>query len=303
MASERPWLESLAACVPDPLILLREDGTILWANREFSDLVGVASAAKGHPVAQWIPEWRRLLSGLAEGEGRDSATLAVTNANGSATEVLATIALCRPGLDARWAIHLRDIGELRELQRRLYERERSYSFLRENTSDLIIRTDGDLIVTASNDSNPASFQPGESLMELIGATGRQRLLDLVAEGESGPVEVRLVSAPSHRPAFVYRAIARRLVDEQGMFFGFSLILRDDSESQALDRFVAELELSQREEQVIRYLVQGYSNLNIATILGLSESGVKFHIRNVYTRARVSTRTELMARIMEPQSQA
>jgi DNA-binding CsgD family transcriptional regulator len=35
---------------------------------------------------------------------------------------------------------------------------------------------------------------------------------------------------------------------------------------------------------------------MAMILGLSESGVKFHVKNIMGKARVSSRTELLAQL-------
>lgn len=288
MASERPWLEAIAACVPDGLVLVRADGTVLWANHEFCRQLGIAGSPKGMRLGDKLPGWESIAA-------RASGTISVEDADGAAQEWQLSIAPCAPGMEAAFALHVRSGNELRELRERLRARERSYSFLRENTSDLIIRTDGAGIISWTNEGTPARFPVGADLRTCIAARSAEALF---AAAEVSPRAVTLHSPDGARPVFVLRGVARDLADEGGAPIGISLLLRDATEEQRLARFVAEHALSAREEEIIGYVVQGYSNLNIATILGLSESGVKFHIRNVFARAKLASRTDLMARLME-----
>ena len=55
------------------------------------------------------------------------------------------------------------------------------------------------------------------------------------------------------------------------------------------------QLTDREEEVLTLLAQGFSNLQIAASLNLSESTVKFHLRNLYSKLGVTNRTEAAAR--------
>ncbi len=55
------------------------------------------------------------------------------------------------------------------------------------------------------------------------------------------------------------------------------------------------ELTDREEDVLKLLADGASNAQIATSLGLSESTVKFHLRNLFAKLGVTNRTEAAAR--------
>jgi len=50
----------------------------------------------------------------------------------------------------------------------------------------------------------------------------------------------------------------------------------------------------REEQIISFLQQDYSNKRIAYALGISERTVKYHVSNIFQKAQVSTRKELRA---------
>jgi DNA-binding CsgD family transcriptional regulator len=52
-------------------------------------------------------------------------------------------------------------------------------------------------------------------------------------------------------------------------------------------------LSKREKDVVGLLLQGKSNKQIAFALGLSERTVEFHLNNIYTKMRVSSRVELI----------
>lgn len=55
-------------------------------------------------------------------------------------------------------------------------------------------------------------------------------------------------------------------------------------------------LSAREQQVAEHLLAGKSNKLIASSLGISESTVEFHLKNIYTRFNVSSRVELILKL-------
>lgn len=54
------------------------------------------------------------------------------------------------------------------------------------------------------------------------------------------------------------------------------------------------QLTDREQEVLALLAQGSSNSQIAAMLNLSESTVKFHLRNLYSKLGVTNRTEAAA---------
>jgi DNA-binding NarL/FixJ family response regulator len=63
-------------------------------------------------------------------------------------------------------------------------------------------------------------------------------------------------------------------------------------------------LTPREKEVLEQLVRGLSNLTIANNLGLNESTVRFHLRNILSKLHVQNRTEaaveaLKQRIVRP----
>lgn len=58
--------------------------------------------------------------------------------------------------------------------------------------------------------------------------------------------------------------------------------------------VAEWNLAARELEVLQHLVAGRRNRTIAMTLGISENTVKFHVRNLFKKLDVNSRTEVVA---------
>ncbi|QHK20879.1 LuxR family transcriptional regulator [Pseudarthrobacter psychrotolerans] len=58
--------------------------------------------------------------------------------------------------------------------------------------------------------------------------------------------------------------------------------------------VAGWNLAARELEVLEHLVAGHRNRTIATTLGISENTVKFHVRNLFRKLDVGSRTEAIA---------
>src|SRR5688500_6022807 len=62
--------------------------------------------------------------------------------------------------------------------------------------------------------------------------------------------------------------------------------------------VQEAALTEREEEILTYLAKGYSNKEIANLLRLSLETVRTHLRHVYEKLHVHSRTEALARYFE-----
>ena len=56
------------------------------------------------------------------------------------------------------------------------------------------------------------------------------------------------------------------------------------------------QLSSREQEVVKLLLQGKSNKLIASALGISGSTVEFHLKNIYAKVQVSSRMELVLKL-------
>jgi len=59
-----------------------------------------------------------------------------------------------------------------------------------------------------------------------------------------------------------------------------------------------VELSKREEEVAKLVMEGKSNKAIALALHITESTVEFHLKNIYAKHQVSSRVELLVKLRE-----
>ncbi len=58
------------------------------------------------------------------------------------------------------------------------------------------------------------------------------------------------------------------------------------------------QFSEREKDVIKLLLQGKSNKQIALELGISNRTVEFHLGNIYSKLGVTSRTETFMKLSE-----
>jgi DNA-binding CsgD family transcriptional regulator len=61
-------------------------------------------------------------------------------------------------------------------------------------------------------------------------------------------------------------------------------------------YIDDSQFSERENEVIELLLQGKSNKQIALSLGISASTVEYHLKNVYKKLQVNSRTEAVLRL-------
>lgn len=73
--------------------------------------------------------------------------------------------------------------------------------------------------------------------------------------------------------------------------------------QAIERVVADSNLSRREAQVALACTEGLTNAEIGRRLYIGEQTVKFHLRNIFTKFGVRRRTELISRLLVQESRA
>ena len=61
---------------------------------------------------------------------------------------------------------------------------------------------------------------------------------------------------------------------------------------------SETQLTEREEQVLAYVAKGYINKEIASALSVSLETVRSHLKNVYEKLHVRSRTEAAMRFFQ-----
>ena len=71
--------------------------------------------------------------------------------------------------------------------------------------------------------------------------------------------------------------------------------REKSEREIFDNFAARYELSPREREILHLVIDNRTNAEAAATLFVSESTVKFHMRNLLKKTGCKNRVELMAK--------
>ncbi|USX23489.1 response regulator transcription factor [Oxalobacteraceae bacterium OTU3REALA1] len=101
---------------------------------------------------------------------------------------------------------------------------------------------------------------------------------------------------SHPPLTLARG-ARRLIfsaaefseDEQWM-----IVLREESDVAQIEKLMAAFKLTQRESEVLNWLIKGKTNRDIGEILGTSPRTINKHLEHVFVKLGVETRTSAAA---------
>lgn len=68
----------------------------------------------------------------------------------------------------------------------------------------------------------------------------------------------------------------------------------DDDQEAIANLMAQLKLTQRQAEALHWIAEGKTNSEIATILGCSVNTVKMHLKDIFQRLVVHTRTAAAA---------
>ena len=133
---------------------------------------------------------------------------------------------------------------------------------------------------------------------------RSLMRDYLVDGESMAALTAWLAATqaahgdglAHPPLVLARG-ARRLVfsaaeiseDEQWM-----IVLREESDAARIEKLMAAFKLTQRESEVLDWLIKGKTNRDIGDILGTSPRTVNKHLEHVFVKLGVETRTSAAA---------
>ena len=55
-----------------------------------------------------------------------------------------------------------------------------------------------------------------------------------------------------------------------------------------------IDLTEREEEVLKMLAEGWTNMRMANALSVSERTIRFHLSNIYGKLGVSSRVEAIS---------
>lgn len=190
----------------------------------------------------------------------------------------------------------RDITSLKRTEEDLRERERIYRALVENSLDGIIQTDlnGDILFL-----NPVAerlFQPNKSIMTAVYREDLDRVRlawSRLAAGEClKNFELRVMDCTDR---IVYLSCNATLIRDGER--GTSSILavgQDVTARRWAEVTMQEAHLTPREREIFLRVIQGYTNLNIAHQLEISEATVKYHLTFIFKKTHTMNRTELSA---------
>lgn len=114
-----------------------------------------------------------------------------------------------------------------------------------------------------------------------------RLLEWMAEAERARADGR--EAPT---LLASRGDSRLLASyhEQSSDEERIVVLREESEAQSLEALIASFRLTQREAEVLHWVIKGKTNRDIGEILGMSPRTVNKHLEHVFEKLGVETRT-------------
>lgn len=186
---------------------------------------------------------------------------------------------------------------------------------------MLLERASDIVVVGEADRGDAVFNLVSALspdvllldMEMPGKSGREVARDLQSAGS--PVRVLALSAyddedyimellatgaagylcKEEAPETIVEAVRGVARGEEGWF---SRRVTARMASAARKQQQAPLTLTDREEEVLKYLAEGWTNQRIALQLSVSERTVRFHLTNLYDKIGVASRAEAVAWMMK-----
>ena len=124
-----------------------------------------------------------------------------------------------------------------------------------------------------------------------------------ADDDTTPAEVvtwlvattaRLKTDPTHAPSpLTINQSARRLIftlHDQMADDEWLLVLREESDTAVVESLIAAFRLTQKESEVLYWVIKGKTNKDIGDILGSSPRTVHKHLEHVFEKLGVETRT-------------
>lgn len=114
-----------------------------------------------------------------------------------------------------------------------------------------------------------------------------RLAILVPESVSGEISKRLVAEPETHRSISYRVFMK--LDE-----AINWLLQAPAAVGNAENAVGGL-LTQRETDILKLVMEGRSNQDIANVLTLSVGTVKWHLQRIYRKLDVQTRTQAIVK--------
>lgn len=118
------------------------------------------------------------------------------------------------------------------------------------------------------------------------------LAGLAGPGAGAPAQLHPQPQPQPQPLSVTRGAARLVFEAADLRGGeqWMIVLREESDSARVQALMALFRLTQRESEVLHWVIQGKTNRDIGDILGMSPRTVNKHLEHVFDKLGVETRT-------------
>lgn len=191
---------------------------------------------------------------------------------------------------------LRDVSERLSAEEALRQSEENYRTLVNASMDLIVRTNEDGDYTFLNPAAQDVFRLGKNFLLFVhkdDLEASRAVWDDIAAGK--PLlnfENRVIDQKGRLRYLAWSAAP--YFDASGRLRGVTAVARDVTSQKKAEALIGEVGLTLREADIFRLVIRGYTNLNIATQLGIKESTVKYHLNTIFRKAGVQNRTELTA---------
>jgi DNA-binding NarL/FixJ family response regulator len=153
------------------------------------------------------------------------------------------------------------------------------------------------------------YRPDVTLMDLNmpGVTGTQAIGQIVAEFPDarivtlttfqGDVDIHRALEAGARGYLIKDALRDEVVDAIRAVYRKGWVL-PNAVAQRLAEFVPRVELTKRELEVLELMAKGLRNVEIANTLARTESTVKVHVQNIFSKLGAADRTEAVVVALE-----
>jgi two-component system NarL family response regulator len=134
----------------------------------------------------------------------------------------------------------------------------------------------------------------DTVVHLASTCPDTRVLALTAYDDDVYVTARGYVLKDEAPTAMLRAV--RAVAEGERWFSSSIAERLNRRRLRADGY--EVNLTKRESEALRLVMEGLTDREVGLALGLSERTVRYHLGNVYSKLGVSARAEAVAKALE-----
>ncbi len=291
--------------LPSGLCFLSEEWEILWANNKLARLYNPTlqdgSTLAGKSFRVFFSEQKAFESYIDSAEyllameGRTERELRFRFENGGNWRAEVTLAPCRTDSSAAYVAIVTDVTRRYLAERNLKAKLSSHRALMNESMDVIIRTNTDGEIIYVNPTAEEFYAIGDKFLSMIYEADRAEMAEMLdtlrPDTPHANFEGRIFNKKGDIQYLTWTA--RALSDENDKFTGFSGIGHNITDRMKAKVIITQAGLTEREAEIFSLVVDGYTNLNISAILGITEDTVRFHLKKIYKKVGVASRTQLV----------